>query len=40
VVFTDDHFEFSIYPDGRVRMTDGAGTVDGRVEDWHNLNTD
>jgi hypothetical protein len=40
VVFTDDHFEFSIYPDGRVRMTDGAGTVDGRVEERHNLNTD
>jgi hypothetical protein len=35
-----DGFEFSIYPDGRVRMTDGAGTVDGGVEDWHHLDTE
>jgi hypothetical protein len=32
-----DEFEFSIYPDGRIRMLDGGGTVDGRVEDWHHL---
>ena len=40
VTFGDDGFEFSIYPDGRIRMTDGAGTVDGRVEDWHHLDTE
>jgi molecular chaperone DnaK (HSP70) len=32
-----DGFEFSIYPDGRIRMTDAAGTYDGHVEDWHHL---
>jgi molecular chaperone DnaK len=40
VTFADDRFEFSIFPDGRIRMLDGAGTVDGRVEDWHHLDAD
>lgn len=32
-----DKFEFSIYPDGRIRLIDGGGIADGRVEDWHHL---
>ena len=40
VNFADDRFEFSIYPDGRIRMVDGAGIVDGRVEDWHRREAD
>jgi hypothetical protein len=32
-----DSFEFAIHPDGRIRLTDAAGTHDGRVEDWHQL---
>jgi molecular chaperone DnaK (HSP70) len=37
VALSDEKFEFSIYPDGRIRMTDGAGAFDGRIEDWHRL---
>jgi molecular chaperone DnaK (HSP70) len=40
VALSDERFEFSIYPDGRIRMIDGAGLVDGRVEDWHRLGGD
>jgi len=28
-------FEFSIYPNGRIRLIDGAGIHDGWFEDWH-----
>ncbi len=37
VVFSEQKFEFSIYPHGRIRMTDGAGTYDGQVEDWYTM---
>ena len=40
VALSDEKFEFSIYPDGRIRMIDGAGAFDGRVEDWHRLDAD
>jgi molecular chaperone DnaK (HSP70) len=30
-----DKFEFSLYPNGRVRVVDAAGTYDGRIEGWH-----
>ena len=28
VAVSDESFEFAIYPDGRIRMTDGAGTYE------------
>jgi len=37
VALNDEKFEFSLYPDGRIRLTDGAGTFDGRIEDGHRL---
>lgn len=37
VALSEQKFEFSIYPNGRIRMTDGAGTYDGQVEDWHTI---
>lgn len=37
VALNGEAFEFAIYPDGRIRLTDGAGVHDGRVEDWHHL---
>jgi molecular chaperone DnaK (HSP70) len=40
VALSDEKFEFSIYPDGRIRMTDAAGSYEGRVEDWHRLDAD
>jgi len=40
VALSEDTFEFSLYPDGRIRLTDDTGTVDGRVEDWHRLDHD
>jgi molecular chaperone DnaK (HSP70) len=36
VAFTA-RFEFSIYPDGRIRLRDEAGIVDGLVKDWLRL---
>ena len=35
VAVSEEKFEFSIYPDGRIRMTDGTATYEGQVEDWH-----
>jgi hypothetical protein len=32
-----DMFELSIYPNGRVRIVDGAGSHEGRIEDWHTI---
>jgi cell division ATPase FtsA len=32
-----DEFEFSLYPNGRIRITDAAGTHEGQIEDWHTL---
>jgi molecular chaperone DnaK len=40
VALHEERFEFSIYPDGRIRLVDGTGIVDGRVEDWHRLDAD
>jgi molecular chaperone DnaK (HSP70) len=34
VALSPDTFEFSIYPDGRLRLADGSGVHDGRIEDW------
>jgi molecular chaperone DnaK (HSP70) len=28
-------FEFSIYPYGRIRLVDAAGTHEGQLDDWH-----
>jgi hypothetical protein len=30
-----EKFEFSLYPYGRIRLVDGAGTHEGEFEDWH-----
>ena len=35
VALSDQKFEFAIYPNGRIRMTDAGGTHDGHVENWH-----
>jgi len=35
VAVSEEKFEFSIFPDGRIRMTDGTATYEGEVEDWH-----
>ncbi|MGE5829219.1 MAG: Hsp70 family protein [Micromonosporaceae bacterium] len=40
VALSEETFEFSIYPDGRIRMSDGAGVVEGRIEAWHRLDPD
>lgn len=37
VVLSGQKFEFSIYPNGRIRMVDGAGTHEGRVDSWHTV---
>lgn len=34
VVLSEQKFEFSIYPNGRIRMIDNRGTYDGHVADW------
>ena len=33
-------FEFSIYPDPRIRVVEANGIVDGLVEDWHRFGDD
>jgi molecular chaperone DnaK len=40
VSLSEEKFDFAIYPDGRIRLTDASGVVEGRVEDWHHLNAD
>jgi molecular chaperone DnaK (HSP70) len=37
VALSEQKFEFSIFPDGRVRLTDGSGTYDGHVGSWHTM---
>lgn len=32
-----EEFELSVYPNGRVRIVDGAGTHEGQIEDWHTI---
>src|SRR5690606_16198691 len=39
VALSEQKFEFSIYPNGRLRLTDGSGTYDGHVADWHTLHS-
>ncbi len=40
VALSNEKFEFSIYPDGRISMTDNAGVFEGRVEDWHRFDAE
>jgi hypothetical protein len=35
VALSDQRFEFSLYPNGRVRMVDGVGEFEGQLDDWH-----
>ena len=35
VALSEQRFEFSIYPNGRIRLTDGGGTHEGQVDDWY-----
>jgi hypothetical protein len=37
VALSAQKFEFSIYPNGRLRLTDGDATYDGQIENWHAL---
>lgn len=36
-VTLSDDFEFSIYPNGRIKIVDGVGTHEGQIEDWHTI---
>lgn len=35
VAWSEGQFEFSLYPNGRIRLTDGTGDYDGRLNGWH-----
>jgi molecular chaperone DnaK (HSP70) len=35
VALSEQKFEFSIYPSGRVRLIDGAGSYEGKIDAWH-----
>jgi len=35
VAIDAEKFEFSLYPYGRIRLVDAAGTHEGQFEDWH-----
>lgn len=35
VALSEQRFEFSLYPNGRLRMVDGAGEFEGQLDDWH-----
>jgi molecular chaperone DnaK (HSP70) len=38
VALSEQKFEFSIYPNGRIRMRDGKDiTYEGRLDDWHTI---
>jgi molecular chaperone DnaK (HSP70) len=37
VALSEQKFEFSIYPNGRIRMRDGEGTYTGQLDDWHTI---
>ncbi|HEX6873286.1 MAG TPA: Hsp70 family protein [Micromonosporaceae bacterium] len=37
VALSEQKFEFVIYPNGRIRLTDASGTHDGQVEDWYTM---
>jgi molecular chaperone DnaK (HSP70) len=32
-----EEFEFSIYPNGRIRVVDANGSREGEIEDWHTI---
>jgi molecular chaperone DnaK (HSP70) len=34
VLLDEQKFEFSIFPDGRLRLVDGGGTYDGHLDGW------
>jgi len=36
-VTLSDSFEFSIYPNGRIKIVDGTGIHEGQIEDWHTI---
>ncbi len=35
VALSEQRFEFSLYPNGRIRMVDGVGEFEGQLDDWH-----
>ena len=35
VALNEEKFEFAIYPNGRISLTDGSGTHDGHIADWN-----
>jgi hypothetical protein len=35
VALSEQRFEFSLYPNGRLRMVDGVGEFSGTLDDWH-----
>jgi molecular chaperone DnaK len=35
VALSEQRFEFSLYPNGRLRMVDGIGEFEGHLDDWH-----
>jgi hypothetical protein len=37
VAISEQKFEFSIFSNGRVRLTDGSGTYEGHVGSWHTM---
>ncbi len=37
VALSEQKFEFSIYPTGRIRLIDASGAHEGRIEDWVEL---
>jgi hypothetical protein len=37
VAMSEQKFEFAIYPNGRIRLTDGGGTHDGQIDNWHTM---
>jgi hypothetical protein len=36
IEFGED-FEFSIYPNGRIKVVGRAGVHEGQIEDWHTI---
>jgi molecular chaperone DnaK (HSP70) len=37
VALTEQKFEFSVYPNGRIRLTDANQTYEGQIDDWHTM---
>jgi len=35
VALSEQKFEFSLYPNGRLRLVDGSGEYEGQIDDWH-----